>query len=800
MKMRSTLLNTFLLLMMASVAFLMSCNKDDDEDGVQSPVADFSFEIDDETGGIVTFTNTSENADEFLWDFGDETTSTQENPVKTYMEDGDYEVTLTATGEGGSDETSQTVSIILVVDMTDTEAPEITLEGDAEVSIEIGSEYTDAGATANDNVDGDISDDIEVTGEVNTLQPGEYTLAYNVSDAAGNAATEVTRTVTVTYDEGLLTNGDFEDGATAWTVNFGDPQVPEIQEDGGNKFFFANVESAGDAFAVNLSQVLEIGDGNTYKLSFNASTGEDNTRDIIAGIGLNEAPFTNVSESITLSDQTQRFELEFTANFGSTNSRILFDMGADVGIVVIDNVSLELTEEAEESTAALPLDFESDDQIFEVFNGASFELAADPENGDNQVGKVTNVGAAFEGISLDLGTDVDFSSDKQITIQFNTSQSGVPVLLKFENGSAGDVETTATASTTGWQELTFDFGSASGSYSTITLFVDGPGTTSGDFYIDDITQSSASGGTGGCAGDLIAASNLPVDFEGCETFLSSQNFGTGISSEIATNPSKDATNGSDYVLKVEKNSGADFFAGIQNKFPEGSSNPLDFTDDVLKLKVYSSKANVVFRFELLLDPNPNGDGNPAPKFVTIENANEWTEVEVEFTGFPVSPDAYNKLVIKPDNDQSDSPITEDGTYYIDDITTGPSSETGTPGEYCATQVTHFAGNAGSEALLTIESVTRMDGFPALKFTIATDPTNGKVPDNIIVNSLEGGAGLEAMDTSVDGEVSIEAFWPSGAPANNETNFNVLWSFEGEPGNWQLFETPDTKASLDATCE
>src|SRR5699024_11911616 len=41
-------------------------------------------------------------------------------------------------------------------------------------------------ATAEDNVDGDITDDIEITGEVNTNKVGDYTITYTVSDAAGN--------------------------------------------------------------------------------------------------------------------------------------------------------------------------------------------------------------------------------------------------------------------------------------------------------------------------------------------------------------------------------------------------------------------------------------------------------------------------------------------------------------------------------------------------------------------------------------------------------------------------------------
>ncbi|MCW9018443.1 MAG: DUF5011 domain-containing protein, partial [Kangiellaceae bacterium] len=80
----------------------------------------------------------------------------------------------------------------------DVTAPVIVLSGDASTTIAQDSNYNDAGATASDNVDGDISANIVTSGSVDTATVGVYTLRYNVSDAAGNAATEVTRTVTVT--------------------------------------------------------------------------------------------------------------------------------------------------------------------------------------------------------------------------------------------------------------------------------------------------------------------------------------------------------------------------------------------------------------------------------------------------------------------------------------------------------------------------------------------------------------------------------------------------------------------------
>jgi VCBS repeat-containing protein len=79
----------------------------------------------------------------------------------------------------------------------DSNAPVIQLRGDATVNLIIDAPYSDAGATATDKEDGDITSRIVVTNPVNTALLGTYTVTYAVSDLAGNAAAPVTRTVNV---------------------------------------------------------------------------------------------------------------------------------------------------------------------------------------------------------------------------------------------------------------------------------------------------------------------------------------------------------------------------------------------------------------------------------------------------------------------------------------------------------------------------------------------------------------------------------------------------------------------------
>jgi hypothetical protein len=80
---------------------------------------------------------------------------------------------------------------------TENSAPVITLLGNATTTITVGDAFTDPGATAQDEEDGNITPDIAVTGSVATTTIGTYTLHYNVKDSKGLSAEEKTRVVIV---------------------------------------------------------------------------------------------------------------------------------------------------------------------------------------------------------------------------------------------------------------------------------------------------------------------------------------------------------------------------------------------------------------------------------------------------------------------------------------------------------------------------------------------------------------------------------------------------------------------------
>ncbi len=78
----------------------------------------------------------------------------------------------------------------------DMVAPVISLSGDSTVTLEYGQAFSDPWATASDNLEGDITARIQVSGGVDVNTAGTYTLTYSVTDSYGNAAS-VSRQVVV---------------------------------------------------------------------------------------------------------------------------------------------------------------------------------------------------------------------------------------------------------------------------------------------------------------------------------------------------------------------------------------------------------------------------------------------------------------------------------------------------------------------------------------------------------------------------------------------------------------------------
>ncbi|MFL0801971.1 MAG: DUF5011 domain-containing protein [Agarilytica sp.] len=116
-----------------------------------------------------------------------------------------------ASAETTLKETTENYYEIGTCPIVDTTPPVLSLLGDNPMDLSIGETFNDPGATATDDVDGDITANITISGSADTSTVGSYTLTYNVSDAAGNIATPLIRTINVTPDDTapvITLNGD----------------------------------------------------------------------------------------------------------------------------------------------------------------------------------------------------------------------------------------------------------------------------------------------------------------------------------------------------------------------------------------------------------------------------------------------------------------------------------------------------------------------------------------------------------------------------------------------------------------
>jgi hypothetical protein len=157
----------------------------------------FLLSASDPDGHNLSFAMSGAPAGAGLTDNGDGTAVFDWTP--SFSQVGDHLVNFIVT-DGGLPAASASELITISVTTPDVTPPVITLLGSNPVSLELGNGYIEAGATAFDNIDGDITPNLVMTSTVNLNAVGSYTVTYNVSDTAGNAATPAVRTVNVTPD------------------------------------------------------------------------------------------------------------------------------------------------------------------------------------------------------------------------------------------------------------------------------------------------------------------------------------------------------------------------------------------------------------------------------------------------------------------------------------------------------------------------------------------------------------------------------------------------------------------------
>ncbi len=126
----------------------------------------------------------------------------------------------------------------------DKEKPTIKLNGSSTITINVNDKYTDPGATAKDNKDGDLTSKIVVSGSVNTSKAGTYMITYTVEDSSKNKAT-VTRTVIVKGNSNNE-NSNNSNNTNNNTNNNNDNNKNNVNETNNNDIIENNTEDSDE--------------------------------------------------------------------------------------------------------------------------------------------------------------------------------------------------------------------------------------------------------------------------------------------------------------------------------------------------------------------------------------------------------------------------------------------------------------------------------------------------------------------------------------------------------------------------
>lgn len=525
---------TIISILILTISFVGCENSDD---FLPEITAGFTHTINQETG-TVTFINTSSEVRSYLWNFGDGTTSTEINPIKSYP-NGTYTITLEIKNAAGATDTFEDTITIDGIVTCDVETAESMSAASLNMTFKTDptANFINDGAnfswTANPDTENEINPSCYVgkivKQGVNPWDNTQYNLdakldftangglkikVYSakagfkvrikleeIGNPGNNTELEVPTTKTSAweeltfpfastltnkfnkiviffdldannkdtyyfddlkvytrtdgggsgaFDDGLLTNGNFENGANSWIIGVGTTPAP-VKTVSGNTFYSVNVTAAGNSYDVNLSQKLAIVQGSTYTLTFDAWS--DRARTMLAGIGLSGGDFSNTVQTVNIATTRTTYTLTLSAaNFGASDARVLFDLGAAIGEVNIDNVSLVLKTSTGGGTGgtgttsglAQNSDFETGalSGWIAFQNGGTAALDNTTNNGGSWSGKLVTNGPSNPAFKQErVGAGVVKAGDV-ITVKFDLKGSVVQPgavfnVLLFGEGAAG---------------------------------------------------------------------------------------------------------------------------------------------------------------------------------------------------------------------------------------------------------------------------------------------------------------------------------------------------------------------------
>ncbi len=498
---------------------------------------------------------------------------------------------------------------------------------------------------------------------------------------AAAAPSEVQTEIEVAEDNsGLVTVAPSAVGASSFQVFFGDPSNSQALV--GRDKTPTNVYPEGN-----------------YTIRIVAIAPNDKTTEITQDIFVETTRILNFDSGLVRSETAREVSVtpaadnttDFEINFGDGTTetvapgesvRHLYPMGGDFDIVTTASSSEtgkseQFMETVSFNAGDLDLSLSFDDPLteyeFSNFGGVSTEIVPNPNlSGTNDTASnvlaVTNSGTAFEGFAYELLSPVNFGAAlKVINVDvFYDGENTIPITLQFDDGVNGErgAEVVAQHTGSGWETLEFDFANASkvfiqgdpensqpiaatGRYTKIVFFADGPGTTQGTVLVDNIRRAIDN-----------SVPEFEVNFED-EILEGIVEFGAPI--RIVDNPFSTGINTSAKVLEINRGEGE--FQGSGFSIPN-----LDLTteDKIVTVKLYSTVAGM-----FAVDVKEGLNGARSASVSAPHSGSGWEELTFDYSNATKA--------FEPNDDTNFSPLPAEqvGVYtQLIFIVNGPSTDSG----------------------------------------------------------------------------------------------------------------------------
>lgn len=298
---------------------------------------------------------------------------------------------------------------VRIVKVSANQEPTITLQGDSSVVVEEGSSYVDAGATAYDSEDGDITGDIIVSGlPINTSVPGAYSVQYNVVDSFGQPADTVVRSVTVNSKPVISLIGD-----------------PSIVMAIGSSYVELGATVSDDRdndLALSISGSVDTSTSGTYTINYNATDGDGLSADQVSRtVRVNSPPIISLN-----GPETQ--QVSFGESYVELGATATDDYDADVSVIISGSVdtfnsrAYTINYDAVDSNG---LSAERKSRVVTVLKDSNQPPTTNLEIWQGKTGNITS-SLIREATYLDYGSsrDINISSGTSNSIILNAINSG----------------------------------------------------------------------------------------------------------------------------------------------------------------------------------------------------------------------------------------------------------------------------------------------------------------------------------------------------------------------------------------